>query len=153
MKTETRHALARISLRWMISQCFIVETGIQFTVDALQNVGFRVNDLWQTPRLLDPSRELELGPRLQALVDRFHGDTADTRHTRVYGITQFQTWLERSPEGNSTLPWEEEEFRDLLCPQHDQLTLEPRWWLFEILPLVKKVQVQDVRGQLEKRLR
>ena len=31
VRNGTRHTLARIPLRWMIRQCFLANTGIQFT--------------------------------------------------------------------------------------------------------------------------
>ena len=35
----TRHSLARISLRWMIRQCFILKTGLLFHKNRFKSIG------------------------------------------------------------------------------------------------------------------
>ena len=41
MKNEVRNNLARISLRWMIRECFKLKTGILFHRDSFNIVGYR----------------------------------------------------------------------------------------------------------------
>ncbi|GJJ14164.1 hypothetical protein Clacol_008424 [Clathrus columnatus] len=37
--TDVRHALSKISLRWMVRQCFLIRTGILFKEDSLRKIG------------------------------------------------------------------------------------------------------------------
>jgi hypothetical protein len=43
---DTRNSLARIPLRWMIRQCFILQTGIMFHKEMMKTIGVNPDTLW-----------------------------------------------------------------------------------------------------------
>ena len=47
---DTPNSLARIPLRWMIRQCFLVKTGIQFEAEKLRDIGLEPETLY--PRVI-----------------------------------------------------------------------------------------------------
>ncbi|TDL26426.1 hypothetical protein BD410DRAFT_520489 [Rickenella mellea] len=56
VKNDTRHSLARIPLRWMIRQCFLTNTGIQFEADKLRDIGLRPCALYPHVKPRPPAR-------------------------------------------------------------------------------------------------
>lgn len=46
MANEVRNKLARIPLRWMIRQCFLLNTGIIFHVELLKKIGLDPTSLY-----------------------------------------------------------------------------------------------------------
>jgi hypothetical protein len=46
LKNEIRNNLARISLRWMIRECFRLDTGILFHQDTFKMIGLEHTTLW-----------------------------------------------------------------------------------------------------------
>ena len=124
---ETRNSLARISLRWMINECFRTQTGIQFRRNILENFGIDVETL-------DPRRPAPL----PSSVATRHSDT-DTPATRM-------------ADGNPSLAEapilatkeEEEEHADALSRMHDQLEMVKAWWMLEWLPLRHRRQYDGV---------
>jgi hypothetical protein len=46
VENNTRNSLARIPLRWMIRQCFLANTGIQFYLDSFKEVGLDPSTLY-----------------------------------------------------------------------------------------------------------
>ena len=98
MPTDTRHTLARIPLRWMIRQCFLTGTGIQFHTDLLRTVGL-------DPVALYPFVQ----PRPPPVTSMSHNDNVDatpkmagtnvqdgTAHTSVatssHKLTEARVW-------------------------------------------------------------
>ena len=74
MKNDVRHSLARISLRWMIRQCFLTKTGILFHRDAFQRIGM-------DPQSLHP---LVIGrPRPSPILTSFE-TVAHTKDSKAY---------------------------------------------------------------------
>ncbi len=109
---ETRSSLARISLRWMIHECFRTRTGIQFYQSALEDLGIDVGA--RTPdsqRVLQPSAATG-----QQCAPTTNGNSNPT-------------------EGPSLATIEEEECADALSQMHDQLEMVKAWWILEWLPL------------------
>lgn len=111
---STAHTLARISLRWMIRECFRAQTGIMFVAGALKELGMDPASLY--PKVLPrppplPVEELAVGRVPHS--EKFHRGESKAVHM--------------SSE-------EEEELYDALASIYDQLVLEPLWWLLEILP-------------------
>ncbi|KAG8705788.1 hypothetical protein FRC09_002758 [Ceratobasidium sp. 395] len=50
VKNGERYSLARISLRWMVRQCFKCDTGIMFHTNMLEDIGLSPETLW--PKVL-----------------------------------------------------------------------------------------------------
>jgi hypothetical protein len=128
----TRNSLARIPLRWMIRQCFLVNTGIQFHYDSFKDIGLDPNTLspFVTPRLaaLKPSA---------ATVAEVKASAHSAEPTDATLTDEAQA----SPKAASTFKSEEdEELVDALSPIYDQLKLAKAWWILEILPLRHRAQ-------------
>jgi hypothetical protein len=107
----TRHALARISLRWMIRECFKTNTGIMFDADKLHELGFDPGSLFPVVVKRPPPLPVD-GRTIRRKVDD----------------------REASPGTTDIISEEHEELEDLLSPIYDQLTIKKYWWLLEILP-------------------
>lgn len=113
---ETRNSLSRISLRWMIHECFRTQSGIQFRRNALENLGIDVG----TP---DPPQPAPLPPSVAMRHSNTH--TAPLM-TDVNPSTTLAPILATN---------EEEERADALSRMHDQLEMVKAWWMLEWLPL------------------
>lgn len=126
---ETRNSLAKISLRWMIHECYRTQTGVQFRRSVLEDLGIDVGTL-------DPQR---LAP---------HPPSVITGHPNTHTAT-------RTTDGNPGLPVtteapmsaskeeEEEERADALSRMHDQLEMVRAWWVLEWLPLRHRRQYHE----------
>ncbi|KAJ3861403.1 hypothetical protein EV359DRAFT_47287 [Lentinula novae-zelandiae] len=122
VKNSTRHTLARISLRWMIRECFKANTGIMFNSQRLRSVG------------LDPSALYPfISPRLPPL-------SSEKIHT-IAPIPQKKSKLHRKDnEKTRILSEEEEDLEDVLSPKYDQLKITPFWWILEVIPMQFRYQ-------------
>ncbi|KAF9078518.1 hypothetical protein BDP27DRAFT_1309702 [Rhodocollybia butyracea] len=146
----TRHSLARISLRWMIRECFSAKSGIMFYSERLKAIGLDVTALhpFLTPRLPPLSgkgqiikpvlqREPTLWRQILALAQR------KPKPRNKEPTPQSAAETEEVVEDLNTvqhLPEEEEELRDSLSPKYDQLKLVPAWWILELLPMEYRYQ-------------
>jgi len=122
--------LARIPLRWMIRQCFLANTGIQFYRDSFKDIGLDPNKLF--PFILPRPAPLKATPsEVARLKSRAH-DADPTGGTLVQSV-------QASPTAASTFRTEEhEELADSLGDIYDQSQLSRSWWVLEVLPLKKK---------------
>ncbi|KAI1790928.1 hypothetical protein LXA43DRAFT_1182107 [Ganoderma leucocontextum] len=106
---DTPHSLGRISLRWMVRECFRANTGIQFDAEALRAIGLDPGTLYpivmERPNALQP-----------------HAD-------------HFKTVAPPLPEGSE----EEYDVRDALSPIHDRLASVTSSWLWEFIPMWHRV--------------
>ncbi|KAI0253198.1 hypothetical protein BJV78DRAFT_1372674 [Lactifluus subvellereus] len=122
----TRNSLARIPLRWMIRQCFLKNTGIQFHRDSFKDIGLDVNSIF--PVVL---------PRPPALkASAFHvADVKPTTHAAEPTVDTLIGDVPASPTAASTFKTEEEEeLADAQSEIYDQLKRSKAWWILEILP-------------------
>ncbi|KAI9442826.1 hypothetical protein BJY52DRAFT_1317826 [Lactarius psammicola] len=110
---EARNSLARISLRWMIHECFRTQIGIQFRRNVLENLGIDVGTL--RPEPLPPS--VSAGP--------------PNTHTTTRATNSDPGLAEAPMLGTK----EDEERADALSRMHDQLEMVKAWWMLEWLPL------------------
>ena len=124
VKNETRNALARIPLRWMIRQCFLADTGIMFNSQLLPQIG------------LDPGT---LYPRVLSRPDPVTFERTDRSRIASDHSTGTVTIVNKE----MILTEEEEDLADILSPINDQLVLAKSWWLLEILPLKYRHQNED----------
>ncbi|KAJ3746884.1 hypothetical protein EV360DRAFT_1697, partial [Lentinula raphanica] len=124
VKNSTRHSLARISLRWMIRECFKSNTGIMFNSQRLKSAG------------LDPSTLYPfVTPRLQPL-----SDTRSTSDSTTLGSKSLKDGKQSESEKIRILTEEEEDLMDVLSPKYDQLKISPLWWLLELIPMQFRYQ-------------
>ncbi|RDX42988.1 hypothetical protein OH76DRAFT_1361801 [Lentinus brumalis] len=109
VQNDTAHTLARIPLRWMIRECFKMDTGIRFHAELLRRIG------------LDP---VALHPIVR---DRPPPLTPDPSHLQSVAL----------PVSLNTE--EDHEVRDALSPIYDQLDIAwMSWWPLELLPVTRK---------------
>jgi hypothetical protein len=116
----TRNSLARIPLRWMVRQCFIVNTGIMFHKDTLPKIGLDPNTLY--PEVLDRPQAIFQDPKIHAIPVPKPIVHDDDRKAVVY------------TDGGCFVNEEEEDLADALSPMYDQLKLAKYWWILEMLP-------------------
>ncbi|KAA1467854.1 hypothetical protein DENSPDRAFT_833006 [Dentipellis sp. KUC8613] len=125
----TRHSLARIPLRWMIRQCFLAETGIQFHRGGFNEIGLDPNSLY--PFVVPRPAALYATEDVVNHVQSGHKAEA-TDGTLVDGKAR-----------SSSLSEEEEDVRDAISPIYDQLVLAKGWWILEFLPMRHKCKKDD----------
>ncbi|KAJ7696741.1 hypothetical protein B0H17DRAFT_391005 [Mycena rosella] len=104
-----RNSLARIPIRWMIRQCFLLETGILFHRDMLRLVGI-------DPSTLSP----DVLPRPPPLL-KTPKESQRSAATAMSSLIDFRSE-------------EEEDLADALTPIHDELKRVKLWWILEIIP-------------------
>jgi len=113
---DTPNNLARISLRWMIRECFKTGTGIMFNPKRLQEVGLDPTSLY--PLVLPRPPPLPVGSaRIRSRRDPIKAEPLGTE--------------------------EEEELKDALTPAYDQLEIAWYWWILELLPTKHRFQKGD----------
>jgi len=130
----TPNSLARIPLRWMIRQCFMVDTGIQFYRESFKGIGLDPDTLYPfvTPRPAALKAE-------ESVVSRLKASAHNAEPTDATLTDEVQT----SSTAASTFKSEEdEELVDALCPIYDELKLSKTWWILELIPLKHRVQTR-----------
>ncbi|KAJ7598621.1 hypothetical protein C8J56DRAFT_1039510 [Mycena floridula] len=158
VSNSTPYSLARISLRWMIRECFKTDTGIMFDTGKLQELGMDPSTLYPfvTPRpppLSPPlsaaqaplvKRPSALQPRnpFKALAKRIVEKSRPRDSISSPLVEKFKE-SEEKPLPHTPLTEEEEELRDALSPIYDQLKIKKSWWVLEILPMEYKYQEND----------
>lgn len=156
-----RHSLARIPLRWMIRECFKVNSGIIFDAHMLKHeVGLDIDSIFKAPDALSPTTLHLAGP------DRTELKGFSFRSVPIAVITATGApfrwiWgklsglrLRSSPRVVFTLEQErfvfegeaKEELDDALSPIYDQLTKHTYWKIMEWMPWIIKKQGAEVDG-------
>jgi len=163
VKNSERHSLARVTLRWMIRECFKTGTGIIFDARMLQHeIGLDMDEgIGPTAalperlppgvlRLRKPSgAELEgFDPRhipadvISGLVSPFRRARGKLSSLRLRGSKKPKRIFEQ-PELVS-LGEPQEELNDTLSPVVDQIKMHPVWNVIEWMPwLVKRQEVEE----------
>ncbi|KAF7436007.1 hypothetical protein PC9H_002833 [Pleurotus ostreatus] len=123
---ETRNALARIPLRWMIRQCFLVDTGIMFHRASFKKIGMDPDSLYpyvkqRPPMITHPSASLPPSPT-----------TVNSGHYPAPLIG-----------GEDFISEEDEDLADAMSPINDMLKNLKAWWLLEVVPLKRRWQQDD----------
>ncbi|KAF9554069.1 hypothetical protein CPC08DRAFT_205753 [Agrocybe pediades] len=113
---DTRNSLARISLRWMVRECFKANTGILFRKDSFRNVGLDYTMLWP-----------EVKERPPPVLDFICGKKPAQKRRVVNGALE---------DNLDFVNEEEEDLADALSPKNDMLSLvnSPWWWILELIP-------------------
>ncbi|KAF9786823.1 hypothetical protein BJ322DRAFT_1052259 [Thelephora terrestris] len=162
VQNGTRHSLARIPLRWMIRECFKVDTGIIFDAHMLNHeVGLDTDSIFNAPNPLSPETHHLDKPA----ANQIRGFTLSRVPVAIFsGLSAPFRWLggkvknlrlRRPPrvvfspslelprfkyEGSEAL----EELRDALSPVYDQLDLHWYWKVMEWIPWIMKKQSAEV---------
>ncbi|KAG2009453.1 hypothetical protein CC2G_012389 [Coprinopsis cinerea AmutBmut pab1-1] len=128
VSNETKINLARISLRWMIRECFRRESGILFQVEGLREIGMDPASLYpvvipRPPPLNPNAADLRIQRRNKPPPIIMTGEDESDDYDFVNQMTE-----------------EEHELYDALAPKYDQLKLVKSWWLFEIIPIRHRYQ-------------
>ncbi|PBK59689.1 hypothetical protein ARMSODRAFT_1071279 [Armillaria solidipes] len=150
VKNSTRYSLARISLRWMIRECFKTKTGIMFDSQRLRLLGLDPTTLhpFVTPRppalSVDSAMMIRSGPPKpplkQRLVSAIRRRTLPSDMPGPEDEAHASALLEEyRPIGTE----EEEELRDALSPIYDQLKRSRSWWILEVIPMEFRHQKGD----------
>ncbi len=147
VENSTRYSLARISLRWMVRECFKTKTGIMFDSQRLRRLGLDPTTLhpFVTPRppalSVDSAMMIRSGPlrpplkeRLVSAIRRLKLPTGSEDEAHASALHE-----EYRPIGTE----EEEELRDALSPIYDQLKCSRSWWILEVIPMKFRHQHQE----------
>jgi hypothetical protein len=128
---STRYSLARISLRWMIRECYKANTGIKFHEHSFSRIGidpFTLSGVAvanrPVPLDIEPHR-IQRPPPIsicKSIRAFFENGDDDTEEGKPAGEPRFKSE-------------EEEELHDAVSPKYDQLRRKRGWWIVEILPL------------------
>ncbi|KAJ3511638.1 hypothetical protein NLJ89_g3982 [Agrocybe chaxingu] len=126
VKNEVRNNLARISLRWMVRECFKLKTGILFHRDTFKAIGMDSSTLWP-----------EVKERPQP-VTSFSGESPPlTRPLPQVGVKG------NSEDVSDFVSEEEEDLADALSPVNDMLNISKSWWILECIPQKIRFQKDD----------
>lgn len=126
VKNEIRNNLARISLRWMVRECFRLNTGILFLRNTLKTIGLDYSTLW--PVVKD---------RPLPITSFSGGAPAQIRPLLTIGVNAS---LE---DVNDFVSEEEEDLADILSPINDMLKISKSWWILECVPQNIRFQKDD----------
>ncbi|KAF9651414.1 hypothetical protein BDM02DRAFT_3091324 [Thelephora ganbajun] len=155
VKNGERHSLARITLRWMIRECFKTDTGIIFDAHMLRHeVGLDIDSILKAPQPLFPSTlhlRRPTGAELEGfslrhiptvivhwLVSPFRWIWVSLSQLRVQDSSQFLRSLEQRRPISKGEPLEE--LNDALSPIVDQIKMHPGWNIVEWIPWLVKRQ-------------
>ncbi|KAF8527212.1 hypothetical protein JB92DRAFT_2826294 [Gautieria morchelliformis] len=159
VENSSQHNLAHIPLRWMIRQCFLVNTGICFHAPLLAAIGIEPETLYPAMKTHPPAVLHSHGPpqahpihapTTSRPVQMTPAQDSSTEHPINGAQNASDATVSRAVRlgyGNvllsSILSKEEEHLADALCPMYDQLRLAPLWWLLEVLPMGLHTQRDD----------
>ncbi|KAH9055195.1 hypothetical protein EDB87DRAFT_1688475 [Lactarius vividus] len=168
----TKNYLARISLRWMILECFRTGTGIRFREDALRRTGMdqdMLTSLSSGQFTVERARPQRLAtddtvfptpsPQSSAFPAEKESDwlrqdfTKDTDIERgtvdlKENVSELPTMSkEMAATKDSSASMTEQELKDALSPIYDQLKICKIWWLPEVIPLRHRVRcLEDLKA-------
>ncbi|KAH8825576.1 hypothetical protein DL96DRAFT_1817098 [Flagelloscypha sp. PMI_526] len=132
----TRNSLARIPLRWMIRECFKMETGIMFHSELLYGLGIDPETLHPSVADISPSSSnipssaplssfVQMTPSRRDRLSKHSG----TDH-QIYNASDFVSEFH-------------ETHADARSPLYDQLKEAKYWWLLEMIPQKIRYQRHD----------
>ncbi|KAJ4471533.1 hypothetical protein J3R30DRAFT_3710078 [Lentinula aciculospora] len=137
VKNDTRNSLARIPLRWMIRECFKVDTGIMFHREMLRQAGLDPDTLWphvrERPPLVTSTTTTAGIIPVPDNQNRHASSIAEPSANRPSS-------LERQTAITDFISEEHEDAKDALSPINDMLKTDPGWWILELLPYKIKYQ-------------
>ncbi|PPR06254.1 hypothetical protein CVT24_000926 [Panaeolus cyanescens] len=126
VKNEVRNNLARISLRWMVRECFKLNTGILFNRDTFKHIGMDPSSVWP-----------KVKPRPPPVTEFSGAKPPLTRPLPIMGVNGALQDVE------DFVNEEEEDLADALSPINDMLNISKTWWLLECIPQKIRFQRDD----------
>ncbi|KAF9449973.1 hypothetical protein P691DRAFT_811324 [Macrolepiota fuliginosa MF-IS2] len=127
VKNEVRNNLARISLRWMVRECFKLKTGILFDRKMFSFIGMDPDNLYP-----------EVKPRPPPVRD-FSGRPPPL-HRPLLNLSGVNGVVD---EDNTFITEEEEELADAKSKINDMLKIAKSWWILELFPQNIRFQRDD----------
>lgn len=127
VKNEVRNSLARISLRWMVRECFKIGTGILFDRKMFKYIGMDPESVWPEVKTRPPP------------VHEFSGTPPPS--TRPFLTLPGDNGA--PVEDNSFVSEEEEDLADAKSDINDMLEIAKSWWIMELVPQKIKFQKDD----------
>lgn len=127
VRNEIRNNLARISLRWMVRECFKLKTGILFHQEAFAVIGMDHNTLWPQVKPRPPPVTTFSKGHPPPLTRPFH--TMGINHT--------------AGADDDFVNEEEEDLADALSPINDMLEIAKSWWILEFIPQQIRFQTDE----------
>ena len=137
MENGTRHSLARITLRWMVRECFKTNTGIVFDAHMLKHeIGLDIDSVLKAPTPLSSPLPSPHPSSVLSEKVRSESPTSLTPWSRTFG------WIKgKSSRDNATKdprpPYKgeyQEEVDDAISPIYDQLNAHWYWKAMEYIP-------------------
>ncbi|EIW81218.1 hypothetical protein CONPUDRAFT_104467 [Coniophora puteana RWD-64-598 SS2] len=141
---DVKVSLAEITLRWMVEQVVMAQTGIRFDDEALLRNRITlpkfpvVTDQEMEVKSAEKQAKLHITERGVGLKVANNTGTKPDSNGASNGTTPAPS--QSSPSQN---PEDEPEFRSATSPLHDSLKEKPIWWLLEIIPLPFSWQSAD----------
>ncbi|KAG5649691.1 hypothetical protein H0H81_002474, partial [Sphagnurus paluster] len=133
---KTPHALSRISLRWMIRECFKAKTGIMFDAQALRGIGLEPSRLFPEvlprPPPLASTSEILQKIKEPSTIERIASKFKKKKSEPVPTVIR--------PVFTEPVNEELEDLLDCLSPKYDQLQIKRSWWVLELIPLNLRYQ-------------
>jgi hypothetical protein len=127
VKNPFRHKLARIPLRWMVRQCFLLKTGILFHREMFKVIGVDPDTLHPVVKPRPPPvRQLSVIQRLE-----YKLLPPGARGKTVVDIE------------SDYVSEEEEDLADAMSPINDMLKIAKTWWILEFIPQNLRFQLDD----------
>ncbi|KAG6856117.1 hypothetical protein H0H87_007331 [Tephrocybe sp. NHM501043] len=126
VRNEVRNNLARIPLRWMVRQCFLLKTGIMFHKEMFKVIGMDPDSVYPTVKLRPPPVTALSAPH-----------SKEVKYLPLVGTSR--TLIDVS----DFVSEEEEDLADALSPINDMLSISKAWWILEYIPLKLKYQGDD----------
>ena len=129
---ETRNSLARISLRWMVRECFKAETGIIFDAHMLEHeigLDISVNPVSEAPTLPSPHPSSILSSEMP----RSESPTSlASSHSPLIDKSPHKPAKKDSKPGPPFKSEYQETQVDAVSPMDDQL---PKYWYWRLMEL------------------
>ena len=119
VKKRERYSLGRISLRWMVRECFKARTGIMFKSEALHNLGLDPSQLYPDPSKLFPAvlpRPLPLPVGSQPYKEPVPKQLPLIRHWLFRDEENSEKSVKKDPVESE----EKEDLKDALSPMYHQ---------------------------------
>ncbi|KAF5313036.1 hypothetical protein D9619_002418 [Psilocybe cf. subviscida] len=127
VRNEIRNNLARISLRWMVRECFRLKTGILFHQEAFAVIGMDHSTLWPQVKPRPPPVTTFSKGHPPPLIRPLH--TMGINHT--------------AGADDDFVNEEEEDLADALSPINDMLEIAKSWWIMELIPQQIRFQTDE----------
>lgn len=128
---DVRYSLADISLRWMVKQVILSQSGIKFDEIALRRAEIDVSTvILVAPTKPNVELEVEVGPALPTPLTSPGEDGSGEDMIRKG---------QNNDVGDQSWPRQQ----DVLADIHDQMKRQPLWWFLEFLPMKTTWQEAD----------